>query len=82
MVYTLVLEASAARIESSSLSLGTISCIVLEKVCVHQANALSMLSLSAGTQYTVVVRGLWVMPVILVMKLEQASTDAPYKLAH
>jgi hypothetical protein len=54
----------------------------LEKVCVHQANALSMLSLSAGTQYTVVVRGLWVMPVILVMKLEQASTDAPYKLAH
>jgi hypothetical protein len=29
----------------------TISCVVMEKSCVHQLNALSLLALSAGTQY-------------------------------
>jgi hypothetical protein len=52
----------------------------LEKLSVHLGNAQSMTSLSAGTRNTVDVRGLWVMPVILVMKVDQASTDAPYKL--
>ena len=49
MVYTVVLEATAERIESSSLSLRTISCVVMENL-VYPIRALSLTSLSAGTR--------------------------------
>ncbi len=51
MVYTGDLKSPVERHAGSSPAPGTINCIVLEKVSVHLANALSLSSLSAGTRY-------------------------------
>lgn len=46
MVYTADLKSAAERHAGSSPARGTINCVVMEKVCVHQTNALSMSALS------------------------------------
>ena len=58
----------------------TISCIVLENSSVHlERHSQWVLRLASATN-TVDVRRLWVMPVTVVTKVDQASTGAPYKL--
>jgi len=51
----------------------------LEKVCVHQTNALSLTALSAGTCNELMSEHTRD-PYVFATKLDPASTGAPYKL--